>query len=520
MTRQNGFWFETSMIQQSVCVLLCALLWGMLTDTASAVDVVAVCPERFREALQPWIEHRRGDGLEVRTIESTSNSTRLRRSIAEAADNHTRYVVLIGDAPAIGKGFCDASRQVPTHYSQPKVTALWGSNVPLASDMPMGDLDDDGIPDAVVGRLPVQRAGDLTSFIDRIISYERSNDFGPWRNDVQLIGGVGGFGVVADTAIESVTRTIVTSVLPAETRTTVCYASPGHLFCPKGVSFTDAVVNQYRRGSRFWVYAGHGNVTELDNVPRTRDGVPVLDRSSVSRLDRPAAAAPIALMLACYTGAVDANEDSIAEQMLLTEGGPIAVLAGSRITMPYGNATAAVGLINAVYQEKCSRLGDAWLSTLCEMHADDAAERSPTRLMIDTLATLISPTGTKLVDERREHMRLYNLLGDPTLQMQPPAEVELGVAAGHEVGEPISLKVLASGDLRISLDRPLGSVTRGDPNNTTVSSVSLPVQANEPTVKEIFPAKDVAGPLVIRAIVSGKRSWATGAARTILRRSN
>ncbi len=343
-----------------------------------------------------------------------------------------------------------------------------------------------------------------------------------WRGDVQLVGGVGGFGIMADAAIESVTRNIVTSVLPVETRTTVCYASPGHVFCPQGVSFTDAVVNRYQRGSRFWVYAGHGNVTQLDNVPRTRDGIPVLDRGSVRRLNRPASSAPIALMLACYTGAIDANEDSIAEQMLLTDGGPIAVFAGSRITMPYGNATAAVGLINAVYEEKCQRLGDAWFSTLRQMHDDDDAQRSPTRMMIDTLATVISPTGTKLVDERREHMRLYNLLGDPTLRMHQPAAIELEVAAGHEVGQPIALTVKTpiSGNLSVSLDRPLGSVITGDPNETTIASLSIPVQANETTVKEIAPREDVVGPIVIRAIVSGTSSWATGAARTILRRSN
>ncbi len=508
------------MIRRSLFPLLSTLIWVASADTVTAVDVVAVCPDQFRKSLQPWVDHRRDDGLEVCIIDSSENSKQLRQSIARAADEQTRYVVLIGDAPAIGMGFCDVSRQVPTHYVAPKVTAHWGSKVPISSDLPMGDLNDDGIPDVVVGRLPVQRTGDLDAIIKRIISYEQSNDFGAWRGDVQLIGGVGGFGMVADAAIESVTRNIVTSVLPAETRTTVCYASPGHVFCPKDVSFTDAVVNRYQRGARFWVYAGHGNVTQLDNVPRTRDGIPVLDRGSVRRLDRPANGAPIALMLACYTGAIDANEDSIAEQMLLTAGGPVAVFAGSRVTMPYGNATAAVGLINAVYEQKCVRLGDAWFCTLSEMHDDDNAQRSPTRVMIDTLATVISPSGTKLVDERREHMRLYNLLGDPTLQLHQPETVELNVAAGHEVGQPIELKITPpiSGELRLTLDRPLGSVTTGDPNNTTVASLTLPVQANEPTVKQIVPAHDVVGPIVIRAILSGSKSWATGAARTILRR--
>ncbi len=242
----------------------------------------------------------------------------------------------------------------------------------------------------------------------------------------------------------------------------------------------------------------------------------------MTRLDRPASSAPIAVMLACYTGAMDAGEDSLAEQMLLTEGGPIAVFAGSRVTMPYGNTTAAVGLINAVYEKKLPRLGDAWLSALLQMHRDDDANRPTSRVMIDALATIISPSGTKLVDERREHMKLYNLLGDPTLQMHQPETVEIGVATGVDAGQAFELivKCPIDGQLTLSVDRPLGAVGGGDPNHTTIASTTMAVRANQRAVQTIASPADVVGPIVIRAIVSGKKSWATGAARTMLRRAD
>ncbi len=283
----------------------------------------------------------------------------------------------------------------------------------------------DLVPEAVVGRLPVDTPEQLETLIARIKAQEASVDFGSWRSEVQLVGGVGGFGAMADHAIESVTRTIVTSVLPAETRTCVCYASPGHLFFPTSATFTEAVLDRYQRGARFWVYAGHGQITQLDRVPGTVDGIPVLDQRSVKRLSRPPGGAPIAVMLACYTGALDAAEDSIAEEMLLCDGGPIAVVAGSRVTMPYGNTTAAVGLIDGVFKQRLPRLGDAWLSALTQMHQEVSGDTSATRIMIDALATVVSPPGTNLVDERREHMMLYNLLGDPTLRLQHPEELEI-----------------------------------------------------------------------------------------------
>lgn len=487
---------------------------------SQAAEVIAVCPQPFRAALKTWIDHRLSQQVSVQVIDTQSDAKKLNESIRLAADDTTRYVVLCGDSPVIGTR-TNLARDVPTIYLPTNVTAQWGSTPTFATDMPFGDFDSDGIPDAVVGRLPVQREADLSRLIQRIIAYEHSDDFGAWRGHVQLVGGIGGFGMMADAAIESVTRTVVTSVLPAETKTNVAYASPGHLFYPPGDSFTDAVINQYAQGSRFWVYAGHGQVTELDRVPQTRDGVAVLDQNSIRRLARPAKSAPIALMLACYTGAIDASNDSLGERMMLTDGGPIAVFAGSRMTMPYGNTTAAVGLIKGVYEEKLPRLGDAWLSTLKQMRADDSKEKSTSRIMIDAVAAMVSPAGTKLIDERHEHMGLYNLLGDPLLQMHHPQKVTVEVASGIAIGEPVVMNVTSpiDGNLTLTVDRPLGAITNGDPNATTVASLSSQAKAGQVFKHQVLLPVDASGPMIVRAIVSGTDRWATGVAKTNVRKA-
>ena len=150
--------------------------------------------------------------------------------------------------------------------------------------------------------------------------------------------------------------------------------------------------------------------------------------------------------------------------------------------MPYGNATAAIGLINGVFHQKLPRLGDAWLSALREMQTEPTAPQASGRVLIDALATLISPSGAKLPDERREHMLLYNLLGDPTLRLQHPEPLELTRATNE--GDPDSLQLTISspisGNLLITVDRPLGAVKHGDANNTLVLETKTTAVAAEP----------------------------------------
>ncbi len=481
-------------------------------------SVLVVCPSVFRESLQPWISQRTSEQLAIEIIDSQPTAERLQSAIQNRRRPDTRYVLLVGDAPVIGQ-VCDTQLQVPSFYPASPITEKWGSTPTAPSDWAFGDLDGDGEPDAAVGRMPVRRVEELTSLVQRILAYEHSTNFGSWRGEVQLTGGIGGFGMLVDAAIESVTRTLVTTSLPTEIKTTVAYASAGHMFFPKARPFTEEVLARYHRGARFWVYAGHGWIDSLDRVPQTREGVPVLDTKSVGRLSGNAGVAPIALMLACYTGAFDASQDSLAERMLLAPAGPVAVFAGSRMTMPYGNTVTAVGLIDGVYRERRPRLGDAWLTTLQVLHREDETDKSQTRTLIDSLATMISPAGTVLADERREHAAIYNLLGDPTLRLHHPHTLTISAPTGSSPSDPVTIDVTSpiDGELQLTLDRPLGAATAGDPNETTVATLQASVQAGQTGQHKIQLPAGVQGPLIIRALVEGVETWATAATRTLVR---
>ncbi|TWT65001.1 C25 family cysteine peptidase [Allorhodopirellula solitaria] len=551
-----------------------------LTSVGSAADVVVVCADGFRDALAPWCEFRRDEGLTLTFCRPSSGASETATRIREAADPATRYVVLVGDAPpftpqrpgrageiqAAGPDRGQPTR-IPTFYLPSKATAAFGSTPTYPSDLPYGDFDGDGFSDAAVGRLPVVTSDQLAGLVHRILAYESSRDFGVWRRGFQLTAGVGGFGMLIDGAIESVTRTVLTSVLPAAAKAQIAYASPGHTFCPPGDSFCDAVLSRYQNGSRFWVYAGHGSIDQLNfltrapddaaalaqpsSIPVTSDGKwqveSLLDNDSVDRLAGASDRASIGILLACYSGAYDAPGDCLAERMLLTPGGPVALIAASRLTMPYGNARFGLGLLESAYQESGTadapeRLGDAMLAAVDRLQTPKPG--STTEMMIDGLAGMISPAGVDLADERNEHAGLYHLLGDPTLNLQSPQPLAISIEpattdsaslttnadALNASTTPIRVVRLSAtspivGTLTVCVDRPLTAVSAAsvnaaaadhDPHGCTLGEAVTPVQSGVENTLTIPLPPDWSGPVVVRGIVQGIDGWASGAVRTIV----
>lgn len=493
-------------------------------------DAVVVCPSAFRDAVAPWVARRTADGLSVRVVDSAASSAEVLQQIGQAASvEKTRFIVLVGDC-TVGRsdGGSDPRFEVPTLHQAAGVTAAWGTTPQLPGDTFYGDLDADGLPDAVVGRIPVDSPQQLDAYIQRIVAYEDSTDFGSWRQRVLFTAGVGGFGFLADAAIESVTRSMITGSLPASTRTHVTYASPTSPFNPGLDRFHEAVLQQYASGARFWVYAGHGWITELDRVPQTKAGRAVLTVNDMDRLQLNGAPPPIALMFACYTGAFDANQDCLAEHMVLADEGPIAVLAGSRVTLPYGNAAVATGLIRAVYENRSERLGDAWLTSLRELAtlSKNDAELSKRRAVIDTLAGLISPTAADLPAERREHMQLYNLLGDPTLRLRHPETVAIEVDGKAAQGDTIEIRgqTPLAGPLSITLHRAIGSLPPGTTpdqryrlaNQTEITRVELDVETAGAFQTRLTLPADSAGTLHIIAHIKNADRYAVGDARILV----
>jgi hypothetical protein len=501
----------------SAWLLLCvALAADPSTEPAddSAPDAVIVCPKAFVPALEPLLAHRYAQGHRFAHIPNTWKAEEIKAGIRKAAERgRLKYVLLVGDAePAMNTNVLVRQRCIPVHYEPAKINVKFGSEPEIASDNWFGDLDDDSIPELAIGRIPADTPKQVADVVAKILAYEKSIDHGLWRQRINFVAGVGGFGGVVDSVIESTTRRFLTDGIPPAYTTTMTYGSWRSPFCPDPRRFHEVSLQHHNDGCLFWVYLGHGHLNSLDRVAVPGARFHILDVNDTHKLKNQNRA-PIAIMLACYTAAFDAEEDCLAELMLHAPGGPVAVYGGSRVTMPYAMAVMGTSMMQEYFQNTPETLGLAILGAKRRMMTpvdETNALKNTNRLLLDGIASVMSPNRAHLDEERREHLHLFNLIGDPMTKLAHPSIVKLHTPRDAEPGQEIEIvgdtKVAGKAWLEICCPRDrfkteIKQRDHFDPSNAGLAALH-PVyeQANDRTWAR-FELKLPAGPFKTKVTV-------------------
>lgn len=454
-------------------LLLLLLLSGAFAtqaDFAGAADAILVRPAAWKPAVQAYRAYRESQGLTIVEVDSDGGRDAIQSAIAaEYASNREqlRFVFLLGDFAA------PQETSVPPHYRESHAMVQFGGDPVIATDNPYGDMNADEIPDLAVGRLPADSPQELAAALARVMQYESNQDFSQWRRNVHVVAGVGGFGAVADSVIEMTTRRFLADRVPGWCELSMTQASVGSHYCPDPWRFSESTIARMNQGGMFWVYIGHGHVKTLDYIKAENEYLPILTSDQLPAINV-GARPPIAVFLACYTGAFDALEDSLAERLVLQERGPIAAIAASRVSGPYGLSMLADGMLDQFYERKIGTLGEVLLSAKRRMlselaPSDDASgpNNSPaasnTQMqMISSIAQALSPADYDLRQERQEHVWQMHLLGDPMLRLAHPTQLDLAAPASAEPGETVAVAgtLLADSQLTIELGYRRDSVRR------------------------------------------------------------
>jgi hypothetical protein len=243
-------------------------------------------------------------------------------------------------------------------------------------------------------------------------------------------------------------------------------------------------------------------------------------------------------LLACYVGAFDGQQDSLAEEMLRAQEGPVAVLAGSRVTMPYGMAVFASALADEYLAESSQTIG----ALILKAKQQTAGNRSggAKRAVLNFLARVASPNGDELAEERMEHIAMFNLLGDPLLRLQygqtvtiqplGPAEpeTELLIRASSPLAGRATIELVAPrGQLRAAIARrekyssDLAAQQQMQRDYTSASdprfaTTSLEVTRGNFTARLPVP-RDASGLCDVRIFVQGPNAFALGSTSVSVR---
>jgi hypothetical protein len=126
--------------------------------------------------------------------------------------------------------------------------------------------------------------------------------------------------------------------------------------------------------------------------------------------------------------------------MLRQPGGPVAVIAGSRVGMPYGMGVLSTELMSQCFGQAPESVGEALLAAKRKMINQPPSDAEG-RALLDAMASLVSPQPDLLATERAEHVRMFGLFGDPMLRLRWPKPIQITAPPGCQPGETLALTV-------------------------------------------------------------------------------
>jgi len=276
------------------------------------------------------------------------------------------------------------------------------------TDNAYGDLDGDDVPEVAVGRLPVSSAEEVSAYLDKAKRHELDHAPGPWDRRVAIYAGQPGFDDALDGAIETaVLEGIDTVDYNYEVLGVYDEPDSDYYYTP----FEDKVIDFFNDGAVLTTYLGHGSSAWADGLPTDR----VHELVGTTRM-------PFAAFFACLNGDFKGDEDSLAEIVLAQPEGPVGAFASVDISDVYGNTVLPYELQRAIFDGGHQTIGQAIVEAKRQAVDNDDDFRD----LASTYAVVFGYDEEAQERVLRQHLDLYNLLGDPALTLNLPTEdVEL-----------------------------------------------------------------------------------------------
>jgi hypothetical protein len=427
--------------------------------------IVVTTPE-FREALTPLCDYRRAEGLQVTVVKTTDvlSARQIRDGEAGPLKEQIRklcqkskganYVLLVGLVkpadPAAAEKTC-----------VPALTGVVGRMKGKPSDHGFSYRDNEPVPTVAVGRFPGRTQEEVRQWVQKTIAFERDRTPGAWRNRVTLLmGNPGGHSPLekrfGEMFINSIAATRFDKVHSLWTGRGIMHA-PVSPFCVPDEKLHEVSLRYLEEGQIFALYLGHSGPGGLWSK-----GARFLDRTDWAKMKIPHGPG-VLFSCGCF-GCQQIGDDGYAVATIRNPGGPVAVIGAQAESYGAMGQLAADGLLECLGREEPpARLADYWLAVKAGLIRGkmedfvfflyDQGDGSRGRVPMD--------------EQRKEHLEMWTLLGDPALRLPVcRPSIRLENATPGEPGKTVEVTgtlppAFARASVRVTLERPTGSKVLG-----------------------------------------------------------
>jgi hypothetical protein len=359
--------------------------WETLKRDNLGADYLAIVApvEGFAETIQPLLNHRQTQGLEVMTISADQifdefgfgrqTPQAIRDFLAYAVANWEpapKFVLLVGDATYDIYDFTSGRNKnlLPTYLVYTEFAGY------VASDTWFTIFDQESpAPSLRLGRFPAQTVEQLEAMVEKTVAYETNQADTSWSNRALLVADdEPRFDVASDHLNENLENT--------------GYQTQ-KLYMTQNEDIHDAIISAVNHGVGILNYVGHGGVEVWgDELVLQSEDAAILENEG--RL-------PIFTTFTCLNGYFNhPTSDALAETLLWAEnGGVVAAIA------PSGRS----------FTSQQTPLADAFYRFLLTGEAQTLGEA----LQRAKVETAVDP-------DLKEVIHTFNLLGDPALRFNLP----------------------------------------------------------------------------------------------------
>ncbi len=443
------------------------------------LDTIVVCPADWQQDMRPWLDYRTAQGRTIGLVDTPQTAVQLKDLLLRQHKLGLKYVLLVGDVPS---RFAFSRNGIPTGFVPCEVSGRFGGPEIVATDNWYADLDGDHAPDLAIGRWSVDRQEEIQPIISKTLRFETDPDLQFAKKRIEFVAGVGGFGFLEDKLIENTATRLLTDLIPGQYHVHMTHASWRSVYCPGPENYQQKFFDSLNRGALFWVYMGHGAPWGLDSARFPDREVNTITTKNTEKLT--GTTPSIALLLACSTGEFANRNDCLAESMLVQPAGPVAVLAGTGVTAPFGLATLGFEMLTSYRTDSPKELG-VWvqqakrsmvLKATENRKEQDSKPSQPTdspanssqsepidyQKMLTQMAKLFSPTSDILDQEINEHAEMMTLFGDPLLRLPQFSDISLQASAQTDGSLRVTGQLPASGpqavDVELEVLHPLDRI--------------------------------------------------------------